>query len=170
MNKICNISLLIIFYIFSCSTVKELNNDSIYGSIINDLKGNISFNNFSNEYDNCTSIEISKYLHDICLFNIEYIIQLAPENIDIINAYEQKKCSSNVKNKNDKSKDIRLDKFSDTGDNCFKLFFYERINNKIVVTISPKNSVFSYTTLNYIYEITNNNSVKLTKAFEVMVN
>lgn len=173
MRKLFYSSLILV--ITSCSIAKNQKEVTLYESIIQDIKSSNEFKNYESDYENtCSIFEIDKYARTICMFDIESLKSLNPKSIDLIDYYDKINCKALIYDANltvNLSKDLSLQKYSDKSEPCFKLWFSEIINNKVIVEIKNLNTdSFSSTTMNFIYKINTDNSVELIEIFKAMVN
>jgi len=165
---------IVVLILSSCGSSKSKEELTIYEKIIQDIKFNEKYINYKKGYkDSCSLFEISTNERPFCMFDIESLKWLNPKSIDLVNTYEELKCEEVKygKNYNVESKNLSLDRYSDEGKSCFKLWFSEITNDKIVIEIKNVNeNSFSYTTMHFIYKINRDNSVEFVETFRAMVN
>jgi len=126
---------------------KQNSSSSIYDLVINDIKSSKEFLEFKKKIGaTCDIFEVAKSEYHLCELNVHF------EN-DGIKALKDKCKDMDLSTISTEKND--LNRFSDEGTPCFKVYFSEKIENKIIVELIQKSAEnnLGYENLNFLYEI-----------------
>jgi len=143
--------LIAFLYCFFALQIISCQEMATYKAILKDIKSSEIFEDFIEEKNICSNLQVSDYLYGFCwsgyLFQFDY-----PD----INDYVRENCYNQKQIKN--TKYVELKKLSDKGKSCLSVGITETFSNKIVIELTPVNRRISEE-LYYLYEILPDKSI-----------